>query len=129
MMGEPAQATIKEAAEFFNYGVRTVQRMIERRVLPSTGKGALRRIPWTAIRAKYARMQEGEPLWQADANLTTKRPPRAAKKAPAASGRIDAGKRGTPTSMNTGRKNVGVRVQSEPPSWFSQRLSPRKPDD
>jgi excisionase family DNA binding protein len=103
------QATIKEAADFLNYSPRTIRRMLERGVLPFTGKGALLRIPWSAIHAKLARMQEGESLWEPD------KP--AAKKAPEASGRTSTVKRGTPIKTSTKKSTVIARVRSEPPKW------------
>lgn len=62
-MSEPRQVKIKDAAAMFQYSTATLYRMVRRGILPSTGRGALLRIPIDAIEAKIARMQEGEDLW------------------------------------------------------------------
>lgn len=117
-MAEPAQATIKEAAEYFHYSERTVKRMIARRVLPSTGKGALLRIPWSAIHAKLARMQEeGEDLWHPHPGAKETKKAGAAPKVRAVSGQTGTVKRGTPTPTSTGSLADTVRVQSNKPRW------------
>jgi excisionase family DNA binding protein len=116
-MAEPAQATIKEAAAYLHYSVRTVQRMIERKALPATGKGALLRVPWDALRDKLARMQKGESPWAPHPDAETTPPASAAKRARAASARTNTGKSGTPTKTSTGKLADAVRVVSNPPEW------------
>jgi excisionase family DNA binding protein len=53
---ERLQVTVEEAAQMLSYSKRTVYDLLQRRELPSTGRGRLRRIPVAALHAYVDRL-------------------------------------------------------------------------
>jgi excisionase family DNA binding protein len=65
-LSAPKQITRSEAARLLRYSVKTVDRLIACKRLPSTGKGRHRRILVSDIEKLLQELAEGKPLWQND---------------------------------------------------------------